>query len=110
MNQEMTFAEKMRGIINRGVAEAKDLGSKGVLKLEIMQLQSHAEKLIAKLGDEVYMTLVDKNHATVSRDTPSIRDILKEIEGLREQNDVKEKEYQAIGEHEETALKVRQGQ
>jgi hypothetical protein len=54
----------------------------GVLRLEIVQLQAHAEKHIAKLGNVVYMTLVDKNHATVSRDTPSLRDVLKEIEGL----------------------------
>ncbi|MGA2378531.1 MAG: hypothetical protein ABSG85_04425 [Spirochaetia bacterium] len=104
----MTFAEKMQGIINRGGSEsrdlakkargkAKDLGAMGVLKLEIVQLQSQAAKLIAKLGNEVYMTLVDRNHATVSRETPSIRHILKEIEGLRARIELKEKEYHAIG-------------
>jgi hypothetical protein len=113
----MTFAEKMQVIIDKGVAasrdlthkageKAKDLGAMGVLKLEIMHLQAHAEKLIAKLGNEVYRTLVDKNHATVSRDTPSIRDILKEIEALRAQNDLKEKEYHSIGGKEEISLEA----
>jgi hypothetical protein len=108
----MTFAEKMQGIIDKGVAaskdlasrageKAKELGAMGVLRLEIVQLQSHAEKLIAKLGNEVYMTLVDKNHATVSRETHSIREILKEIEGLRGRIELKEKEYHAIGGKEE---------
>jgi len=104
----MTFAEKMQGIINSGVAaskelagkageKAKELGAMGALKLEIMQLQSHAEKLIARLGTEVYATLVEANHATVSRDTPAIRDMLKEIEDLRTRIEQKEKEYKAIG-------------
>ena len=108
----MTFAEKMQGIINKGVAasrdlanraseKAKDLGAMGVLKLEILQLQSHAEKLIAKLGNEVYATLVDAKHTTVSRDTPSIRDTLKEIEDLRLRIEQKEKEYHSIGGKEE---------
>ena len=108
----MTFSERMQSIIDKGVAaskdlatrageKAKDLGAMGVLRLEIVQLQSHAEKLIAKLGNEVYMTLVDKNHATVSRETPSIREVLNEIEGLRGRIEAKEKEYHAIGGKEE---------
>jgi hypothetical protein len=101
---DMAFAEKMQGIINRGVAEAKDLGSKGVLKLEIMQLQARTERLLTRLGSEVYMALVDGNQATVSRDGPSIRDILKEIAGLHAENDLKEKEYHSIGGKKETAV------
>ncbi|MGA2613852.1 MAG: hypothetical protein ABSG38_10395 [Spirochaetia bacterium] len=104
----MTFGEKARGVFNRGVSasrdltkkargKAKELSAMGVVKLEIMQLESHVEKLIAKLGKEVYMTLVDKNHATVSRETPSIRRILNEIEELRTRKELKEKEYRAIG-------------
>jgi len=104
----MTFGEKARGVFNRGVSasrdltkkargKAKELSAMGVVKLEIMQLESHVEKLIAKLGNEVYMTLVDKNHATVSRETPSIRRILNEIEELRTRKELKEKEYRAIG-------------
>jgi hypothetical protein len=76
----------------------------GALKLEIAQLQSQAEKLIAKLGSEVYMTLVDRNHATVSRDTPSIRNMLKEIEELRARNELKEKEYHSISVKKEMPL------
>jgi hypothetical protein len=83
------LAKKARG-------KAKDLGAMGMLKLEIVQLQSEAGKLIAKLGNEVYMTLVEKDHATVSRETPSIRAFLKKIEALRVRIDLKEKEYHAI--------------
>jgi hypothetical protein len=95
--RKMTFAEKMQDLINKGVAASKDLGAMGALKLEIMQLQSHVENLIANLGKEVYTTLVDANHATVSRDSPSIRDTIEEIKGLRAKIEQKEKEYHSIG-------------
>jgi len=103
----MTFAERMRDIINKGVVassdlatkakgKAKDLGAMGALKLEIVQLQSLAGKAIAKLGSEVYVMLVDKNHATVSRETASISGFLKEIERLRLRIEKKEEEYHSI--------------
>jgi uncharacterized protein YxjI len=77
----MTFAEKMRGLINKGVGvssdlaakasgKAKELGAMGMVKLEIVQLESKAGKLIAKLG--------------------------KEIERVRERIELKEKEYRSI--------------
>ena len=55
-----------------------------------------AGKAIAKLGSEVYVLLVDKDHATVSRETPSISGFLKEIERVRQKIEKKEKEYHSI--------------
>ena len=101
----MTFSEKMRGIIQKGAASAKDLGSMGVMKVEIMKLQSDAEKLMAKLGNEVFKLLVEKNHATVSRDTPMIRDILGKIEGIHAQNTLREKEYHSLNGKRKAALR-----
>jgi hypothetical protein len=40
---------------------------------------------------------VEKNGTSVSRDTPLINDMLKEIEGLRARIELKEKEYHSIG-------------
>jgi hypothetical protein len=104
----MTFAEKMKDMIDRGVdasrdlakkasEKAKELGAKGVLKLEIAQLESQAGKLVAKLGAEVYTSLVERGAANVSRDDPAVAGALKEIEGLRDSIEKKEKEYAAIG-------------
>ena len=104
----MTFSEKMQGIINKGAAVSRDLafkardksrelGAKGVLKVEIFQLETHAEKLIAKLGNEVYASLMDRNQATVGKDSPAIKGILDEIEALRTQIEQKEKDYRSIG-------------
>lgn len=110
----MTFAERMRGFINKGVGvssdlsarargKAKDLGAMGVLKVEIMQLQSQAAKLIAKLGSEVYVMLVDKKHTTVSRETASIRGLLTDIERVRARIELKEKDYRSINTKKKSA-------
>jgi len=104
----MSFSERMKEMIDRGLVasrdfakkageKAKELGEKGLLKIDIAQLESQAEKLIAKLGAEVYASMVDRNVETVSRDTAAISSILKEIEGLRATIEKKEKEYAAIG-------------
>ncbi len=106
--EPMSFSERMRDMIDKGLdasrdfakkagEKAKELGEKGVLKLEIAQLESRAEKLVAKLGAEVYTSMVDRNMATVSRDTAAISGILKQIEELRATIEGKEKEYTAIG-------------
>lgn len=103
----MTFAEKMKDLVDKGLAasrdlakkaseKAKELGTKGVIKLEIAQLESHAEKLVEKLGAEVYASLVERGAASVTRDDASIASVLKEIESLRAQIDRKEKEFAAI--------------
>ena len=104
----MTFAEKMKDMIDKGVdasrdlakkagEKAKELGAKGVLKLEIAQLESQAGKLVAKLGAEVYTSLVERKAASVNRDDPAVAGALKEIEGLRAAIEKKEKEFAAIG-------------
>ena len=111
----MTFASKMRGIIDKSVVASKNLARKakgkardysamGALKIEIMGLKSEEAKLIASLGNEVYSTLVDKSHATVSRTTPTIHAMLTKIEGLRLRNESKEKEYHSIAGKKEPAL------
>jgi len=103
----MTFAEKMRDLVDKGLVasrdlarkaseKAKELGAKGVLKLEIAQLESQAEKLVQKLGAEVYASLVERGAASVSRGDPAIAGVVKEIESLRTQIEKKEKEYAAI--------------
>ncbi len=104
----MTFADRMKDLIDKGVAasrdlakkageKAKELGAKGVLKLEIAQLEADAGKLVAKLGAEVYTGLVERKAASVSRDDPTVSELLKKIEGLRESIERKEKEFAAIG-------------
>jgi len=104
----MSFKEKMQSVLKSGVTTSKkladeagkkatELGNKGVLKLENAELKIRVERLIAKLGGEVYAAFVEMDHATVSRETGAIREVLAQIKELHARIDGKEKEYKAIG-------------
>jgi hypothetical protein len=90
----MTFAEKMKELFNQGAeltrdlvgkagAKAQDMGEKGVLRFEIHQLESQAQKRVAALGAELYSLLEEKGQKTVTRETPGIRELLDEIVSLK---------------------------
>jgi len=95
----MGFRERMEEIINQGVSssrelldkakdKAKDLGERGILKYELMQLEKQAEKQLARLGGRVYERLVSKNQATVSRE--AMKDLLTDITDLKRRIEEKE--------------------
>lgn len=90
----MDFLKKMQDTINQGLSSSKDifekakektkeLGDLGVLKIEINQLTSQAEKLSAKLGMKVYEVLGEGEQNTISRRTPGVRELLEELEEIR---------------------------
>lgn len=104
----MAFVDQMRELIDKGLAASKEaliaagdkaqqLGEKGVLKMEIVQLRSQIEKLTSRLGLEVYETLVDKGQKTVSKDTPAIAESLAKIQELANQKVQKETAYRNVG-------------
>jgi len=102
----MTFIERMRELLNQGVmvsrdfavkagakaqdlgakagAKAQDLGERGVLMLEIRQLEGQAQKLIGRLGTETYHILAERGETTVSAESVPIKAILSEITAVRE--------------------------
>jgi hypothetical protein len=91
----MTFSERMKGILDQGIsvskdiaskagAKAQDLGERGVLALEIKQLEGQAQKLIAKLGNEAYKSFVERGVKTLSSDTAAVKVLLAEITSVRE--------------------------
>ena len=91
----MTFSERMKELLDQGVAaskefaakagaKAQDLGERGVLMLEIKQLEGQAQKLLGRLGNEVYRAFVERNQSAVERETPEIKAILTEIASIRE--------------------------
>jgi len=99
----MTFSERMKELLDQGVAaskefalkagaKAQDLGERGILTLEVKQLESQAEKLLSRLGNEAYQTFVERNRKTLNRNTPEIEDILAEITTVRETIEHKETE------------------
>lgn len=104
----MTFSEKMRDMLSKGMAASQDIiakaasqaktwGEMGALRVEIIQLRAQAEKLTAHLGAETYAALVERKEASVSVDDPAIRDILARISDLDRLVAEKEAEYSRLG-------------
>ena len=105
----MTFTERMKELLDQGVsaskdlavkagAKAQDLGGRGVLMLEIRQLESQAQKLIGRLGTEAYQTFTERGEETLSADSAAVKSILSEVATAR-----------AAIEKKEAELKMRKG-
>ena len=101
----MTFNERMRELLDQGVAvskefavkagaKAQDLGERGILMLEIKQLENQAQKLIGRLGAEAYQTFTERGAETLSRESTPIKTLLSDITAVRESIERKEAELQ----------------
>ena len=99
----MTFSERMKEMLDQGVtaskefavkagAKAQDLGERGVLMLEIRQLEGQAQKLIGRLGAEAYQTFTEKGRKTLSVDSAPVKSLLAEIATIRASIEQKEAE------------------
>jgi hypothetical protein len=97
----MTFSERMKELLDQGLtaskelalkagAKAQDLGERGMLMLEIKQLEGQAQKLLGRLGNETYRAFSEKDQETLRRDTPEVQTILAEITKTREAIEEKE--------------------
>jgi len=97
----MTFSERMKEMLDQGVAaskelavkagaKAQDLGERGVLMLEIRQLESQAQKLAGRLGAEAYQAFSERGEETLSRENAAIKALLSDIAGVREAIERKE--------------------
>ena len=97
----MTFTERMKELLDQGVAvskdlalkagaKAQDLGERGVLMVEIKQLESQAQKLVGRLGTEAYQTFTERGEDTLSADSAAVKSILTEIAAIRESIERKE--------------------
>ncbi len=87
-----------KGVARKAGRKAAELGSMGAIKIESAQLKSELDDLSAKLGHEVYSSLMDKNIASVTRDTPGIAELVKALGKLHKRLAAKDREYSAIGE------------
>ena len=99
----MTFGERMKEMLDQGVAaskefavkagaKAQDLGERGVLMLEIKQLESQAQKLIGRLGAFAYQVFTERNQDTVEKEMPEVRLLLTELAGVESSIEQKETE------------------
>jgi hypothetical protein len=106
----MNFSDRLREIVDQGVAASKDIAAKagakaqdlserGILMLEIKQLEGQAQKLIGRLGTEAYNAFVERGAKSISVDTPAVKAILAELSTVQESIERKDGE-----------LKLRKGQ
>lgn len=102
----MAFIDRMREMVDQGVtvskdfavkagAKAQDLGERGVMMIEIRQLENQAQKLIGRLGAETYNAFAERNEETLSVENAAIKTILAEIATAREAIERKEAELQS---------------
>jgi hypothetical protein len=102
----MSFGDKMKEYFGKGLetsrdlmakagAKAQDLGEKGVLKLELAQLQGQAQKLMGRLGTEVYTAFTEKGSPTVSSEDPEISALVVQITELKKSIEKRENELKS---------------
>jgi hypothetical protein len=104
----MAFSDKMREMLNSGMAVSRDIvakaasqaqtwGEMGVLKVEVVQLRSQAEKLTAQLGAEVYAAFAERKEPSLSADAPSVRDLIGRIADIGRIVEEKEAAFRKLG-------------
>jgi len=104
----MAFSDRLKEFIDQSVqaskdvaskagAKAQELGEKGVLKLEISQLEGRLTKQVSRLGTEAYKVFVEQGAATLSADDGVVKAILDEIDRIRADIERKEAEYKTKG-------------
>ena len=97
----MDIIDRIRGAIEKGIEVskdlvskasegAKDLSEKGVLRFEIMQLESELKTAFGKLGSATYETLVVQEAESLQRSDDAIQTLLSEIRAL--EKDIKTRE------------------
>ena len=102
----MTFSERMKDLLDQGWAaskefavkagaKAQDLGERGMLMLDIKQLEGQAQKLLTRLGNETYIAFTERNQNTIDRSDLVFRTILDELSLIREQIEKKEIELKS---------------
>jgi len=97
----MTFSERMKELLDQGVAaskefalkagaKAQDLGERGLLMLEIKQLEGQAQKYLGRLGNEAYKAFAERNQDTLEKNAPEVETLLSDIGKVREAIEQKE--------------------
>jgi len=92
--------ESSRGVLGKAQERARGLGEKGVLRFEIMQLESRAEKITTKLGARTFEVLVKEEQNTVSKKTPGVRELIEELAEIETRVKEKEEALERIGQAE----------
>ena len=98
---DMTFSERMKEMLEQGLAVSKDLAAKagakaqdlserGILMWDIKQLENQAQKLLTRLGNEAFIAFTEHDQGSIDRDAVEFKTILDEIVVVRDAIEKKE--------------------
>jgi len=104
----MTFSERMKELLDQGFAvskdfavkagaKAQDLGERGILMLEIKQLENQAQKILTRMGNETYIAFTERDQSSIERDTLEFRTYLEQLGALKDAIEKKETELKNRG-------------
>jgi hypothetical protein len=99
----MTFSERMKELLDQGVAaskefalkagaKAQELGEQGILMVEIKRLEMQAQKLLTRLGNETYKAFAERNQDSLDKASPEIESLMSDLGKIRESIEQKETE------------------
>ena len=102
----MAFIDRMKELLDQGVtaskefavkagAKAQDFGERGVMLVEIRQLENQAQKLIGRLGAEAYQSFTERGEQTISAEAAPIKALLTDIAAVRESIEKKEADLES---------------
>lgn len=79
-----TGVESSKKLFEKAREKARDIGDYGVLSLEVKQLQSRHDDLVAKLGSVTFHLLEVEGRSSVSSRTPEIKELISGIASTSE--------------------------
>jgi hypothetical protein len=88
-------AQASKEFLSKAGAKAQDLGERGVLTLEIKQLEGQGRKLLERLGNQVYRVLAEENAESVAASDPAVKDIISELGALKVAIEKRESELES---------------
>ena len=99
----MDFWDRMKEAVGKGISTSKDLlgkagdkaqelGKKGVIRFEIMQLERQAEQLVTQLGSATFEKLEVEAAKSVSKNDEQLADIIAQI--VKTRDAIAQKEFE----------------
>jgi len=73
-----------RDALDRARLKARELGERGALRLDLMQLERQRTRMFEKLGMVIQERLEVRGQATVSQGTPGVKALLEQIADITE--------------------------
>ena len=89
--------DSSKGVLGKAKERAKDLGERGVLKFDLMQLERQSMRLMSKLGNEVYEAFHKRGKQSVSPATAVIKELIAELADIEQRIDEKDQTLKELG-------------